>query len=330
MVEAIENRGCMPESIRQRPMRIANRLLQCDYWPSVALFYADELKDVSPATLFDKKFSELTPEEKAKLRLAARDKFSQLIRAGDIDPEAFKHSCSMVPPVSSRMSMQEEFHEIEKPFFPIVLNRYIPQTTFRAEGTPSVLSLACGQDREADAIHDYFSSEPIDGIHVGIDMNDDSIRDAQVLYRDKPNYRFIVGNLDSEEVKSQIEQVQPKFDIVVMRHFPVLPGGDLWQRTLKDYARFLRQGGLLMMTLYYPEEFETLIDRGFSDCYQVEVSERNKARAFNKRLLNKVRNEMLLGAMTMVFSSNSTKPQFDDVLDNVYRQDQFVLLAAKK
>lgn len=337
MVESLTGRGPAQETIRNRPRRIANKFARCAYLADVAIFYADEL-GVPPSTFWRESLEKLTPEVRTSLVRTTTKRFAQLIRDGVIYPEALTRSCTKVPPIGKYnhrtdepVSVQEEFQLMEEPFFSITLNRYIPRSSFKFEDLPAVLSLACGEDTEARAIHGYFNPDSAtSGVHVGIDRNGSSIEDARWLYRNNPNCHFIAGDLDSEQVRRQTEAVHPNFDMVVMRHFPVLPEGELWQRTLDGYAKFLRPGGLLMMTLYYPQEFEIVQEQGFPESYQVEVSERNKARSFNKRLFNQAMMHGAFGAMGVAFSDEPPQEQFTDVVENVFRQDQFIVLATKK
>ncbi len=331
MVEILAGHGRQSESIRQRPNRIANRFLRCNYWTDVAAFYAEELGDISPNSLFQRKFSELSAVEKSQLRQEVRDRFAQLVTNGIISPEALTRSCTRIPPVSHWVSPEEESQRMEEPFFALTLKRYIPKDSVMADGAPVVLSLACGVDAEARAIHRHFAPEgEKNSVHVGIDRNNSNIESARRLYKENPGYTFIEGDLDSEEVRRQLEDVHPEFDVIMMRHFPVLPEGELWRRTLKKYARFLKSEGLLVMTLYYPEEFEIVSQNGLPDEYTVEVAERNRARSFNKRLFNQVMIHEAFGALASALSDQPQQEQYADVVENVFQQDQFIILAKKK
>lgn len=327
MVENLAGQSPQIESIRHRPSRIANKLLRCKHWKEVAGFYEEELGDISPKTLFQRDYRELSADEKDKLKHAVRDKFAQLIKDSIISPEAFTQSCTRISPISHWISLEEEFQRMQEPFFELTLSRYLPKNTLETDSPPAVLSLACGVDAEARAIHRHFSSESEkSGVHIGIDRNNSNIESARRLYRENPGYVFIEGDLDSKDVRNQVEEIRSEFDIVMMRHFPVLPEEDLWERTLKDYARFLRPGGFLVMTLYYPEEFETVSRVGIPSDYNVEVAERNKARSFNKRLFNQVIMQSVFGAL----ADELRQERYADVVENVFRQDQFVVLATKK
>lgn len=336
MVENPAGRDPSQESIRRRPRRIANRFARSPYYSDIGLFYSDEL-GVDPSTFSLQRLKKLSPEQRLQLVQTTARKFADLIREGRISPDAFIRSCSKLPPIGKfdrktdePISGLQEFQRMEEPFFVPTLDQYVPKDYFSG-AVPSVLSLACGLDTEAAAIHRHFSpDEDKAGVHVGIDLDDKNIKDAKKLYKGNPDYAFLHGDLDSGLVREELGQIQPEFDMVVMRHFPVLPAGDLWQRTLTNYRSFIRQGGLVLMTLYYPEEFDIVRNAGFGEGYNIEVAERNRARTFNKRQFNRAMIYSTFETMAAAFSDMEPTNQFADVVDNTFRQDQFVVIATKK
>lgn len=337
MVESLAGRDPSQESIRRRPRRIANRFARCPYQADVAIFYSDEL-GVSPSTFWPASLKKLTPEARTQLLKSTTERFAELIREGTIDPEAFIRSCSKLPPIGKfdrktdePISGLQELQRMEEPFFVPTLDQYVPKDYFSG-AVPSVLSLACGLDTEAAAIHRHFSPDGDQaGVHVGIDIDDKNIKDAKKLCGKNPAYTFLQGDLDSGLIREELGQIQPEFDMVIARHFPVLPAGDLWQRTLMNYRAFISKGGLVLMTLYYPEEFEIVKNAGFPEGYNIEVAERNRARTFNKRLFNRTMVYEAFSTMAAAFSDiELPQPQFEDSVENIFRQDQFVVLATKR
>lgn len=210
-----------------------------------------------------------------------------------------------------------------------MLRKYLPQTDFQTTEPLSVLSLACGDDHEASTIEHYFNPASNQAYHVGIDRDQESILTARGLYLKHPNYHFIRGDLAKRSTLKQLEKFATQYDLLIMRHAPIMPEGDLWQRVLLNYSQYLRPGGLLLITTYYKEELETLQREGLPSCYQIMVSERNRARVFNRRLHRMATREMMGILMASVLSGKEPDLKFKDSLGNIMRRDQYLVLATK-
>lgn len=312
MIERLSGREIgKRQETKYRPVRVANKFASCPFSAHVVTFYQDELGADS---------KELTLE-------SSWERFIELMKSGQIYPEALYLSCTSGPFVGNRIAEPERFQKLEEPYFDLILKKYVPQAGFKPQGPVSVLSLACGVEAEAGAINKFFSGsedENVRAIHVGIDSNKAAIEDARFLYKGKPGFTFINGDLRDIQTKKQLENIATEFDMIIMRHAPIAPAGDLWMQAVSDYSKYLKKDGLLMMTFYHGFEFEEVRKVGLPDCYKIQICERNKARAFNRAIYGRV-------MMMLVFSSLGGEESLNaEPVENVMNMDQYIIMAIKK
>lgn len=318
---------------RTRPTRVVNELARDRFKASVVTFYADELAEVGFDTnRVDKKALEkLSPAEKSQLCLDLYRSYRLLATSGLVNPEALYLSSRCQPRQRRSEDGLHYFARLDQPFFDLTLRQNLDPYLPHDQPFSSVLALGCGVDLEAATIRRRLPLKNNRLIHVGVDLDAEKLKSARQLNPVEENYHYIEGEFNSESTRQALSQLVGstfQFDLVIARHFPVWKHGDLWDRTLTNYAPRLKKGGLLLLTLYYDQEFDEIISNGLllPPAYQMIVCERNKGRAFNQRV-NML--TIFQGFMSTMGASTILRDDpYQNWLNNNCR-DKFVILGRK-